>query len=95
MHTSLLHHLVKTINTKMKIIREQVQLIQFLLKIIFRSNLLDQLQSKAPSLEEPTELNFKKFRVDELPIIEETEKLDFRILLAEYKAKHGKDLKPV
>ena len=35
MHTSLLHHLVKTINTKMKIIREQVQLIQFLLKIIF------------------------------------------------------------
>ncbi|RBR27790.1 hypothetical protein EB06_02078, partial [Enterococcus cecorum] len=53
MHTSLLHHLVKTINTKMKIIREQVQLIQFLLKIIFRSNLLDQLQSKAPSLEEP------------------------------------------
>ena len=52
MHTSLLHHLVKTINTKMKIIREQVQLIQFLLKIIFRSNLLDQLrmqqmQSKA------------------------------------------------
>ena len=95
MHTSLLHHLVKTINTKMKIIREQVQLIQFLLKIIFRSNLLDQLQSKAPSLEEPTELNFQKFQVDELPIIEETEKLDFRILLAEYKAKHGKDLKPV
>ncbi|RBR28323.1 hypothetical protein EB08_01279, partial [Enterococcus cecorum] len=82
MHTSLLHHLVKTINTKMKIIREQVQLIQFLLKIIFRSNLLDQLQSKAPSLEEPTELNFQKFQVDELPIIEETEKLDFRILLA-------------
>ena len=25
MHTSLLHHLVKTINTKMKIIREQVR----------------------------------------------------------------------
>ena len=44
MHTSLLHHLVKTINTKMKIIREQVQLIQFLLKIIFRSNLLNQIQ---------------------------------------------------
>lgn len=95
MHTSLLHHLVKTINTKMKIIREQVQLIQFLLKIIFRSNLLDQIQSKSPSLEQPTDLNFQKFRVDELPIIEETEKLDFRILLAEYKAKHGKDLKPV
>ncbi|RBR35913.1 hypothetical protein EB31_01258 [Enterococcus cecorum] len=48
MHTSLLHHLVKTINTKMKIIREQVQLIHFLLKIIFRSNLLDQIQSKSP-----------------------------------------------
>ena len=43
MHTSLLHHLVKTINTKMKIIREQVQLIQFLLKIIFRFNLLEHL----------------------------------------------------
>lgn len=95
MHTSLLPHLVKTINTKMKIIREQVQLIQFLLKSIFRSNLLDQIQSKSPSLEQPTDLNFQKFRVDELPIIEETEKLDFRILLAEYKAKHGKDLKPV
>lgn len=92
MHTSLLHHLVKTINTKMKIIREQVQLIQFLLKIIFRSNLLDQIQSKSPSLKQPTDLNFQKFRVDELPIIEETEKLDFRILLAEYKAKHSKDL---
>ena len=77
MHTSLLHHLVKTINTKMKIIREQVQLIQFLLKIIFRSNLLDQIQSKSPSLKQPTDLNFQKFRVDELPIIEETEKLDF------------------
>ena len=95
MHTSLLHHLVKTINTKMKIIREQVQLIQFLLKIIFRFNLLEHLQSKEPSLEQPTDLIFQKFQVDELPIIEETEKLDFSILLAEYKAKHGKDLKPV
>lgn len=95
MPTSLIHHLFKTINTKMKIIREQVQLIQFLLIIIFRSNLLDQFQYKAPSLEEPTELNFQKFRVDELPIIEESEKLNFRILFAEYKAKHGKDLKSV
>lgn len=95
MLTSLIHHLIKTINTKMKIIREQVQLIQFLLKIIFRSNLLNQLQSKAPSLEQPTDLNFQKFRVDELPTIEETEKLDFRILLAEYKDMQGKDLKPV
>lgn len=43
MPTSLIHHLVKTINTKMKIIREQVQLIQFLLKIIFRFNLLEHL----------------------------------------------------
>ena len=51
----------------MKIIHEQVQLIQFLLKIIFRSNLLDQLQSKAPSLEEPTELNFKNFESTNYP----------------------------
>ena len=64
MPTSLIHHLVKTINTKMKIIREQVQLIQFLLKIIFRFNLLEHLQSKELSLEQPTDLNFQKFRVD-------------------------------
>lgn len=40
---SLIHYLAKTINTEMKILREQVQFIQNFLELIFIFNLLDHL----------------------------------------------------
>lgn len=49
MLTSGVHHLIKTINTTLKMIRKQIQFIQFLLTIPFRFPLLNRLQSKSLS----------------------------------------------
>lgn len=38
---------------------------------------------------------YNKLNVDKLPIIKQPEQLDYILLLADYKSKHGKDLKPV
>ena len=38
---------------------------------------------------------YNKFTVDRLPIIKQPEKLDYKQLLRDYNAKHGKELKPV
>lgn len=42
-----------------------------------------------------TSPKYKKFTVDKLPIIKTFEKLDYKQLLKDYKATHGKDKKPV
>ena len=44
---------------------------------------------------EPQSPAYQKFTVDRLPIIKKPETLNFIILLDDYRAKHGKDLKPV
>lgn len=38
---------------------------------------------------------YKKFSVDTLPVVKNIEKLDFKILLNDYKVDHGKELKPI
>ena len=42
-----------------------------------------------------TSPRYNKFNVDKLPIIKKFEELDYKQLLAEYKAIHGKDKKPI
>jgi len=38
---------------------------------------------------------YNKLTVDKLPVIKQPERLDYKALLAEYKSKHGKNLKPI
>lgn len=38
---------------------------------------------------------YNKLTVDKLPVIKKAEHMDYILLLEEYKAKHGKDLKPI
>lgn len=45
--------------------------------------------------EQPVNQPYRKLQVDELPIIEPLQKLDYKILMKEYCENHGKLLKPV
>lgn len=45
--------------------------------------------------DEPVNKPYRKFEVDDMPIIETLDKLDYRELLNDYQAAHGKELKPV
>lgn len=45
--------------------------------------------------DEPINKPYRKLEVDDMPIIEVLEKLDYQELLANFHAKHGKELKPV
>jgi transposase-like protein len=45
--------------------------------------------------DEPINKPYRKMEVDEMPIIEVPEKLDYQELLSDYQASHGKELKPV
>src|SRR5690625_3939149 len=45
--------------------------------------------------DEPVNKPYRKFEVDEMPIIEVLEKLDYQELLTNYQEKHGKELKPI
>ena len=45
--------------------------------------------------EQPVNKPYRKLQVDELPIIEVPEKLDYQVLRTEFLAKHGKPLNPV
>lgn len=45
--------------------------------------------------EQPVNKPYRKLQVDDFPIIEVPEKLDYQLLLTEFLAKHGKPLKPV
>lgn len=48
-----------------------------------------------PKDQQPVNKPYRKLQVDDLPIIEIPEKLNYRNLLTEYQEKHGKSLKPV
>lgn len=63
--------------------------IKFLLTLLLGKNLLKNLS------DEPVKKEYQKLQVDELPIFEVPEKLDYKLLLNEYKNKHGKELEPV
>ncbi|GEL76073.1 hypothetical protein TMU01_03080 [Tenuibacillus multivorans] len=45
--------------------------------------------------DEPVNKPYRKFQVDDMPIIETLEKLNHKDLLTNYELKHGKPLKPV
>jgi len=42
-----------------------------------------------------TSPKYNKFTVDRLPVIKQFKKLDYKQLLIDYKAKHGKKLRPI
>ena len=68
--------------------------IKFQEKIIY--NLLGIILGKSVALyDEPINKPYRKLEVDELPIVETLEKLNYQELLTSYKEKHGKELKPV
>lgn len=63
--------------------------IKYLLTLLLVKNLLKNLS------DEPVKKEYQKLQVDELPIFEVPEKLDYKLLLNKYKNKHGKELEPV
>ncbi|MFS0647118.1 transposase, partial [Siminovitchia sp. 179-K 8D1 HS] len=70
--------------------------IKFQEKIIF--GLLGMILGKSvakAAFDEPVNQPYRKLQVDEMPIIENLEKLDYQKLLSDYQAKHGKPLKQV
>jgi hypothetical protein len=46
-------------------------------------------------IEQPVNKPYRKLQVDDLPILEPLEKLDYQTLLTGYLDKHGKPLKPI
>src|SRR5690625_5022728 len=70
--------------------------IKFQEKIIFMLMSMILGKSVARGLyDEPVDKPYRKLEVDEMPIIETFEKLDYKILLDDNENKHGKPLKPV
>jgi len=70
-------------------IKYQDQMIRTLLTLLIGKNMFDK------PTEKPVNKPYQKLQVDELPIIETLQKLDYQILLKEYLEKNGKPLKPV
>jgi transposase-like protein len=67
------------------------QIIRTLLTLLIGKNMFEK-----PKLnEQPVNMPYRKLQVDNLPIVEVPEKLDYKILLAEHFEKNGKPLKPV
>lgn len=73
-----------------------LQYIKFQERIIF--SLLGIVLGKSVArglYDEPINKPYRKFEVDDMPIIEILEKLDYQELLTNYQEKHGKELKPI
>lgn len=73
-----------------------LQCIKFQEKIIFALISIILGKSVARGLyDEPIDKPYRKLEVDQMPIIETLEKLDFKKLLDDYQDKHDKPLRPV
>ncbi|WP_153124095.1 DDE-type integrase/transposase/recombinase [Peribacillus tepidiphilus] len=70
-------------------INYQEQVIRTLLTLLVGKSMFDK------PLDQPVKQEYRKLQIDDLPMIETLEKLDYRVLLAEYLEKNGKPLKPV
>lgn len=70
-------------------IKYQDQIIRTLLTLLVGKNMFE------PPSEKPVNQTYRKLQVDEFPIIEKTEKLDYQQLLQQHLELHGKPLKPV
>lgn len=80
------------------IITYLLNIINFLCEIILDlSTQLDNIlaHSKSPDLTPPDHLDYQLLTVDDLPIIKSIDKKDYRLLLQEYEALHGKPCKPI
>ena len=73
------------------IIKRQRMIILALMKLVI---LLTQ-NSRMPQLTAPDNLNYQKLKIDELPLIEKVEKLDYHLLLQTHFEKAGKVLQPI
>lgn len=73
----------------MEFIKYQDQVIRTLLTLLIGKGMFEKPE------EEPVNKPYRKLQVDDLPIIETLQKLDYRSLLIEYLEKNGKQLKPV
>ena len=73
----------------MEFIKYQDQVIRTLLTL-----LIGKVMFEKPE-ETPVNKPYRKLQVDDLPIIETLQKLDYKVLLAEYLEKNRKELKPV
>ncbi|BAM47523.1 DDE-type integrase/transposase/recombinase [Amphibacillus xylanus] len=73
-----------------------LQFIKFQEKIIYAllGILLGKSVAKAP-FDEPVNKPYRKLQVDDMPVIETLEKLDYKKLIHDYKVEHGKVLKPI
>ena len=70
-------------------IKYQEQIIRTLLTLLIGKGMFEKPEEK------PVNKPYRKLQVDDLPIIETIQKLDYRSLLTEYLEKNGKQLKPV
>lgn len=66
-----------------------IDIIKFILSLLMGKNLLKNIS------DEPVKKEYQKLQVDEQPIFEIPQRLDYKILLAAYQDKHHKELKPV
>ncbi|MFY2158633.1 transposase, partial [Cytobacillus firmus] len=71
------------------LIKYQDQIIRTLLTLLIGKNMFDK------SKEQPVNQPYRKLQVDELPVIETFQKLDYKTLMKEYSEEKGKTLKPV
>ena len=67
------------------IIKRQRMIILALMKLV----LLLTRNSRMPQLTAPDNLNYQKLKIDELPLIEKVDKLDYRLLLQTHFEKNG------
>src|SRR5690625_58450 len=72
-----------------KYIKFQEKIIYGLLGIILGKSVARALY------DEPVNKPYRKFEVDEMPVIEIPEKLDYQELISTYEKEHGKELKPI
>lgn len=70
-------------------IKYQEQVIRTLVTLLVGKSMFEK------PIETPVNKPYRKLQVDDLPIIEPFEKLDYKTLLKEYLNEHGKPLKPV
>ena len=73
------------------IIKRQRMIILALMKLV----ILLTRNSRMPQLTAPDNLNYQKLKIDELPLIEKVDKLDYRLLLQTHFEKTGKVLQPI
>ena len=73
----------------LEIIKSQHQIIVYLIGALLGKSL------SRKDMDEPVRKPYRKLQVDDLPIIVVPETLDYRQLLADYEARHGRPLPPI